>query len=155
MRKFVGVLVFLMAQMGVGASAQNIIDHLQKNGIGQGTVSIHQDEGIAALLSADLASAKGSSNATSTLKMQGYRVQVYVGTNTRASKNEANRVAADVRNKFPDLTVYAMFNPPRWLCRVGDFRTIEEAHAAMREIRREGKFREVSVVKDQIVLPVE
>ena len=158
MKKFFGICFFLIAQLGMGLSAQSIIDHLQKDGAGLGTITIHQDNEIAALLSADLASAKStqsSSASKGTLKKQGYRVQVYVGSNTRASKNEASQVAAEVRSKFPELTVYAMFNPPRWLCRVGDFRTIEEAHAAMRELRKEGKFREVSVVKDQIVLPAE
>ena len=145
-----------MVQASICASAQSIIDHLQKDGAGLGSVTIHQEDDIAALLSSDLAAAKGSrSTASTTVKKQGYRVQVYVGSNTRASKNEASQIAADVRNKFPELTVYAMFNPPRWLCRVGDFRTIEEAHAAMREIKKQGNFREVSVVKDQIVLPVE
>lgn len=156
MKKIIGLLVFLLIQAGIHTSAQSIIDHLQKDGVGLGSVTIHQDDDIAALLNSDLASAKGNrSTASTTVKKQGYRVQVYVGNNTRASKNEANRIASDVRNKFPELTVYAMFNPPRWLCRVGDFRTIEEAHAAMREIRKQGNFREVSVVKDQIVLPVE
>ncbi|MBQ9499704.1 MAG: SPOR domain-containing protein [Bacteroidaceae bacterium] len=156
MKKIIGLLVFLLIQAGIHTSAQSIIDHLQKDGVGLGSVTIHQDEDIVALLNSDLASAKGNrSTASTTVKKQGYRVQVYVGNNTRASKNEASRIASDVRNKFPELTVYAMFNPPRWLCRVGDFRTIEEAHAAMREIRKQGNFREVSVVKDQIVLPVE
>lgn len=156
MKKFIGLLVFLMIQAGIRTSAQNIIEHLQQDGVGLGSVTIHQDDDIAALLSSDLASAKGNRSTTSaTVKKQGYRVQVYVGNNTRASKNEASRIASDVRNKFPDMPVYAMFNPPRWLCRVGDFRTIEEAHAAMREIKKQGNFREVSVVKDQIVLPVE
>ena len=156
MKKIIGLLVFLLIQAGIHTSAQSIIDHLQKDGVGLGSVTIHQDEDIVALLNSDLASAKGNrSTASTTVKKQGYRVQVYVGNNTRASKNEASRIASDVRNKFPELTVYAMFNPPRWLCRVGDFRTIEEAHAAMREIRKQGNFREVSVVKDQIILPVE
>ena len=140
MKKIIGLLVFLLIQAGIHTSAQSIIDHLQKDGVGLGSVTIHQDEDIAALLNSDLASAKGNRyTASTTVKKQGYRVQVYVGNNTRASKNEASRIASDVRNKFPELTVYAMFNPPRWLCRVGDFRTIEEAHAAMREIRKQGK----------------
>ena len=159
MKKFLGICFFLFAQFGMGVSAQSIIEHLQKDGAGLGTITIHQDNDIAALLNSDLAASMGSQGKSAsnkgTLKKQGYRVQVYVGSNTRASKNEASRVASEVRSRFPDLTVYAMFNPPRWLCRVGDFRTIEEAHAAMRELRKEGKFREVSVVKDQIVIPAE
>ena len=46
------------------------------------------------------------------------------------------------------------FTSPRWLCRVGDFRSIEEADAMMRKLRATGIFREVSIVKDQINIPL-
>ena len=69
------------------------------------------------------------------LKARGYRVQVYAGNNSRVARNEANNVAAKVKEEFPDMPVYAYFQPPRWLCRVGDFRSIEEADAAMRRLK--------------------
>ena len=53
-----------------------------------------------------------------------------------------------------DLPVYTSFNPPRWLCRAGDFRSIEEADAMMRQLRATGVFKEVSIVKDQINIPL-
>ena len=55
---------------------------------------------------------------------------------------------------FPELTIYTSFNPPRWLCRVGDFRSIEEADAMMRKLKATGVFKEVSIVKDQINIPL-
>lgn len=39
------------------------------------------------------------------------------------------------------MTVYTSFNPPRWLCRVGDFRSIEEADAMMRRLKATGVFK--------------
>ena len=158
MKRLILIVAVLMAQWAVTASAQNILEQLQRDVPGQGTVTIHMADDVAALLSNDLANAKRLHSTTAektTLKKPGYRVQVYVGSNTRASKNEASKIAAEVKNKFPDLTVYSTFNPPRWLCRVGDFRTIEEADAVMRIIKKEGGFKEVSIVKDQIVLPIE
>ena len=53
-----------------------------------------------------------------------------------------------------ELTVYTSFNPPRWLCRAGDFRSIEEADAMMRQFRATGVFKEVSIVKEQINIPL-
>ena len=55
---------------------------------------------------------------------------------------------------FPELPVYTNFQPPRWLCRVGDYRSIEEADAMMRQLRATGRFKEVSIVRDQINIPL-
>ena len=77
-------------------------------------------------------------------------MQVYAGNNTREAKNEAHAVAELVKESFPDLPVYATFIPPRWLCRVGDFLTIEEADAVMRQMRATSKFKEVSIVREQV-----
>ena len=59
-----------------------------------------------------------------------------------------------IKEYFPELTVYTSFNSPRWLCRVGDFRSIEEADAMMRKMKATGVFKEVSIVKDQINIPL-
>ena len=44
---------------------------------------------------------------------------------TTTGKNDADRVASRVKEYFPELSVYTSFISPRWLCRVGDFRSIE------------------------------
>jgi hypothetical protein len=64
-------------------------------------------------------------------------------------------MAARVKGEFPELPVYTFFQPPRWLCRVGDFRSIEEADATMRKLKRTGVFKEVSIVREQINIPLE
>lgn len=88
------------------------------------------------------------------IKSSGYRIQAYAGNNTRQAKNEAYAVATRIKEYFPELTVYTSFNPPRWLCRAGDFRSIEEADAMMRQLRATGVFKEVSIVKEQINIPL-
>ena len=88
------------------------------------------------------------------LKSQGFRVQVYAGNNTSRAKNEAHAVGSRIKEYFPELSVYTSFNSPRWLCRVGDFRSIEEADAMMRQLRATGVFKEVSIVKEQINIPL-
>jgi hypothetical protein len=84
------------------------------------------------------------------VKVSGYRVQVYAGNNTRNAKLEAMRTASDVRNFFPEISVYSFFSPPRWLCRVGDFRSMEEAYSMMRKLKSTRVFHEVSIVKDRV-----
>ena len=141
--------------LGLSVSAQkSIVDELQKNRVGQGTVTIHQDARISALLGS--AYVRGENDTEpKVLKMRGYRVQVYAGNNSRIARKEANEVANQIKQEFPDLSVYAFFLPPRWLCRVGDYKSIEEADATMRRLKTSGKFKEVSIVREQINIPLE
>ena len=61
------------------------------------------------------------------IRVNGYRIQVYLGGNTRRGKTEAQAMKDRVKSFFPELSVYAGFLSPHWICRAGDFRTIEEA----------------------------
>ena len=94
-------------------------------------------------------------NIRKTLKGRGFRIQVYVGNNSRSARNEAYKVAQKVKEEFPDIPVYTYFQPPRWLCRVGDYKSIEEAHVVMRKLKDSGKFKEVAIVREQINIPIE
>lgn len=141
--------------LGLSVSAQkSIVDELQKNRVGQGTVTIHQDARISALLGSAYVRGENETE-PKVLKMRGYRVQVYAGNNSRIARKEANEVAGQIKQEFPDLSVYAFFLPPRWLCRVGDYKSIEEADATMRRLKTSGKFKEVSIVREQINIPLE
>lgn len=152
MRYFLLLIGFVV---GLSASAQtNIVGELQKDRTGQGTVTIHQDAGISALLGSVYVKSE-SEAAPKVLKSRGYRVQVYAGNNSRIARKEANDIANQIKVEFPELSVYAFFQPPRWLCRVGDYRSIEEADAAMRRLKATGKFKEVSIVREQINIPLE
>ena len=147
------LFVFLMA-FGLSAFAQqNIVNELQKKEVGQGTVNIIQDERISALLG--VVYVKNDDEEPKVLKARGYRVQVYAGNNSRIARSEANEVAELIKTEFPEIPVYAYFQPPRWLCRVGDYRSIEEADAAMRCLKATGKFKEVSIVREQINIPID
>ena len=148
-------LLLICLGMGLFASAQtNIVDELQKERVGQGKVTIHQDEKISALLGSVYVKSNDEQE-PKVLKARGYRVQVYAGNNSRVARQEANDVAEQIKIEFPELSVYAFFLPPRWLCRVGDYRSIEEADAAMRRLKATGKFKEVSIVREQINIPLE
>ena len=50
---------------------------------------------------------------------------------------------------FRGKPIYVHFYSPRWICRVGNFRTYEEAHAMLVEIREMG-YKQASIVKGKI-----
>jgi hypothetical protein len=140
---------------GISVSAQvSIVEELQKERVGQGTVTIHQDAAISALLGSVYVKDENETE-PKMLKARGYRVQVYAGNNSSIARQEANEVAELLKTEFPELPVYAFFQPPRWLCRVGDYRSIEEADASMRRLKATGKFKEVSIVREQINIHLE
>lgn len=146
-------LLLLVVSISAFAQQRNIIDELQKNEIGQGEVTIHQDEKISALLG--VIHVKNLSGEGSVLKARGYRVQVYAGNGSRVARDEANEIAEKIKSEFPDIPVYTYFSSPRWLCRVGDYRSVEEADAVMRLLKNTGKFKEVSIVREQINISFE
>lgn len=152
MKKFGLLLVVCFAFAILSVAQNNIVKSLESNVSGQGKVTIRQDARIAALIGTEYIPT--GTEDRKVIKSWGYRIQVYAGNNTRKSKNEAYSVASRVKERFPDLTVYTSFNLPRWLCRAGDFRSMEEADAMMRQLRSTGVFKEVSIVKDQINIPL-
>ena len=145
--------VFLLFGLTVFAQ-RNIVSELQRNVAGQGTITIHQDGKISVLLGEVYVKQEGDEK-PKVLKARGFRVQVYAGNNSRMARQEANDIAEKLKKEFPELPVYAYFQPPRWLCRVGDYRSIEEADVAMRRLKATGEFKEVSIVREQINIPLE
>ena len=151
--RYVLLLVAFIFSLSVSAQQKNIVDELQKAEAGQGTVTIVQDAKISALLGKVYVKS-ADKDEPEFLKARGYRVQVYAGNNSRKARAEANEVAEEIKKEFPELPVYSFFQPPRWLCRVGDYRSIEEADASMRMLKATGKFKEVSIVREQINIPI-
>ncbi len=90
---------------------------------------------------------------TARVRMNGYRIQVYSGGNSRQAKNEATMMGNRVKSLFSELSVYTNFASPHWICRVGDFKTYEEANEVFRQLRATGRFREAVIVKSKILAP--
>ncbi|MDR1004691.1 MAG: SPOR domain-containing protein [Prevotellaceae bacterium] len=152
MKRFNLLLSILFCAVGMMAQ-NNILQSLERNLPGQGKVTIHQDARIAALIGSDQLVPAGN-DGKRVLKVTGYRIQLYAGNNTGLAKTEAHEVGTRIKQYFPELPVYTFFNSPRWLCRAGDFSSIEEADAMMRRLRATGVFKEVSIVKEQINIPL-
>ena len=84
-------------------------------------------------------------------KINGYRVQAYAGGNSRKDRQQAESVGSQIKSSFPEVPVYVHFYSPRWICRVGNYRTYEEAHQMLLSLRKMG-FSEAVVVKGKITV---
>ncbi len=82
-------------------------------------------------------------------KMQGYRVQVYSGGNSRADRQRAETAGAVMKSNFPDQPVYTHFYSPSWKCRMGNYKTQAEAQAYLARVRKLG-YRQACIVKGPI-----
>ena len=88
-------------------------------------------------------------------KVSGYRVQAYAGGNSRANRRQAENVRARVKQVLPMEPVYVHFLSPRWVCRVGNYRTYAEAQQVLRQLRDELDIQGANIVKCQIVVKEE
>lgn len=82
----------------------------------------------------------------------GYRIQAYTDNNPRTAKASAQQRARDIAMKFPQYRSYITYKAPAWRLRIGDFKTQQEAKAALNRIKSVyPKFaREMVIVRDRI-----
>ena len=85
------------------------------------------------------------------VKVQGYRVQVFAGGNSRKDKQRAETISNEIKILFPGQPVYCHFYSPRWICRMGNYRTYEEAQFVLEKVRDLG-YPQASIVKGQITV---
>lgn len=84
-------------------------------------------------------------------KVTGYRVQAFAGGNTRADKTKAQQAGNNIKMKFPDQPIYVHFYSPRWICRVGNYRSLNEATQMLKAIKAMG-YKTAVIVKGQITV---
>jgi hypothetical protein len=85
------------------------------------------------------------------VKVAGYRVQVFAGGNTRNDRLKAERIGSEIKSLFPGVPVYVHFYSPRWICRMGNYRTYEEAHAVLERVKNNG-YQSAIIVKGKITV---
>jgi len=84
-------------------------------------------------------------------KVAGYRVQAFAGGNSRADRIKAEQIGNNIKAQFADVPVYVHFYSPRWICRVGNYRTYEEAHQMLVSLRKIG-YSQATIVKGKITV---
>jgi cytoskeletal protein RodZ len=84
-------------------------------------------------------------------KVVGYRVQAFAGGNSRKDRQQAEQIRNSIKSHYPNVPVYVHFYSPRWICRVGNYRTYEEAHQMLTSLRNLG-YTQASIVKGKITV---
>lgn len=82
-------------------------------------------------------------------KVTGYRIQAYSGGNSRADRQKAESIGSAIKMRYPELPIYVHFYSPRWICRVGNFRTYQDANNVLKEIKGMG-YKQACIVKGKI-----
>lgn len=155
-------------------------EHLTKAEAGKGTVVIVQDPAIADIVNNTRRAAVPASVQTRTTVasdsagspvhaktayrpansgekrqrhyVQGYRIQVYTGGNSRTEKMAAIKIGNKCRAAFGELSVYPHFVSPRWICQVGDFRNINDAKRYLGLIREARISNEARIVRCKVLV---
>ena len=151
------------------AEAQTFTQHLQKTQPGKANVTVKQSHEIEELVNNANVSARKQDQANKPAanpqtpkqnnntpikkqndhKVNGYRVQVFAGGNSRNDKIKAQNAGNAVKQAFPSQPVYVHFYSPRWICRVGNFRTYEEANAILHQVKKMG-YKQACIVSGKI-----
>ena len=146
MKRILSMISILFCALSVWAQS-NIVHNLQEDVPGKGTVRINQPEKLMQLMGS-MVTIDGQAP-----QIEGYRVMVYSGNNSAQARDEANKMAKYMREKFPGAEVYVVFESPIRSCLYGDYRTREEAEAVMYKLKATKKIKEISVKKCLINLP--
>ena len=84
-------------------------------------------------------------------KVNGFRVQIFAGGNGRVDRQKAERIGDEIKTLFPNEPVYVHFYAPRWICRMGNYRTYEEAHDILTRVKSLG-YPSAVIVKGKITV---
>jgi hypothetical protein len=107
--------------------AQNIISDLETSKEDEGTVYIVCDPKIINLLGTPTSAIPPEvDDEIQTVRLNGYRIQVYMDNSQRA-RSETSQVVSLMNETFPEIATYVTYNAPNWRVLVGDFQTKEEA----------------------------
>ena len=85
------------------------------------------------------------------IRMNGYRVQVFAGGNSRKDRQQAEAARNRIKALFPETAVSVHFHSPRWICRAGNFRTYEEAHKMLEDVKAIG-YNSAIIIKTKITV---
>ncbi len=82
-------------------------------------------------------------------KTQGYRIQVFSGGNSRADRQKAETAGTIMKANFPSEPIYVHFYSPSWKCRMGNYKSLEEARRLLAQVKKLG-YRQACIVKGTI-----
>lgn len=174
MKKTVYILFCLLSVcLYTNAQSASIIDDLNTTKSGQGKIIIYQDEAIKNMVGRSIVSHNVSTTASNDLQLssskeaehssktyiraKGYRIQVYAGNDQKRSKNEAQARRSEILSAYPNMEVSISYTSPVWKVKAGNFKTREQAVAALNEMKSQfpGFGREMHVISDAVNIAVD
>ena len=149
--KKTGLTILLLLFTALASAQQRtLVQELERDIPGKGTIRVQSDVRLDSLIGVVSDVESGTK-----IKATGYRIQVFAGNNTRASKERANEVDRYIRALYPDLPVHTEFKNPRWRCTVGDFLYYEEAFETLRKLRKETPYKGMFILRnEEITIPL-
>ena len=144
MKRFLNI-AFVFLCVGLNANAQKFLEDLTQEKQGEGKVTVSESREIDELVNGkEVVIPVTTPAATNTT-----RVQVFSGGNTRADRVKAEQVKGAMKAEFPGQPVYTHFYSPRWICRMGNFRTYAEAEKILKQVKAMG-YPQAVIVKGKI-----
>lgn len=147
------ILLIMMLAMAFMAKAEEtdslgLVGRLQANP----NVTVIQPQKLADKLIPQRVAPATDDDGEAAVPTGGYRIQAYSGNNPRTSKGDAQSRAEAISTEFPQWATYVTFAAPYWRLKVGDFRSYEEAHAALSMLKKQFPdfAREMRLVRDKI-----
>jgi len=120
------------------------ISNIKAQNHNSGTVEIIQDNRIGDLVKKHIALNKKQEG------ISGYRIQIFFDSGAN-SRERAVNVKTKFLTKYPDESIYVLFQEPNYKVRVGDFRTRMDAKGFLNKISKE--YGNAFIVKDEINFP--
>ncbi|MBQ0084777.1 MAG: SPOR domain-containing protein [Prevotella sp.] len=71
-------------------------------------------------------------------KIPGYRIQLYAGGNTRQDRQKAEMIGRKMKLYFPSEPIYTHFYSPRWICRMGNYESMDKATQVLNRVHKLG-----------------
>ena len=84
-------------------------------------------------------------------KINGYRVQAFAGGNSRADRLRAESIRDNIKQVLPNEPIFVHFDSPRWICRVGNYRSYEEAARILKQVKGLG-YKQACIVRGKITV---
>ena len=179
MKQFVAIILFFVCCISY-VSAQTFLERLRTVNSSTGRVTVIQSKTIDELVNGRTYTPKSKQKKDSTLvskvgkkiipdstktdttevnanvkgpirKVMGYRVQAFAGNNSRVSREKARSIGERLKTEFPEHAVYVHFYTPRWVCRMGNFQTREEAEEMLQKVKDLG-YSTACLVKGKITV---
>jgi hypothetical protein len=140
MKRKLFLFSFILLSLGFNyLQAQNtIVDDLQSNGsTSDGIIEIETDTQITELIGKPNEQVKVDTNNYDIIKINGFRIQIYMGNDPKRSRGEVFEKQTKIRETHSDVETYVSYEAPNWKLLVGDFTTRDEAILFKEVLRKE------------------